>query len=71
MPHSVSREEKAKKPHSKLYRDIFPTSKKAQAIFPSDINISRLPVLLVFKVKLLYAIVFMNQKVITGVMRML
>jgi len=51
---------------------VFPTSKKAQAIMcPSDINITRLPVLIVFKVKLLHSIVLMHQKIITGVTRRL
>lgn len=52
-----------KQPLFKLHCDAFPTSRKAQAILClSDINISRLPVLIVFKVKLLHPIVLMHQK---------
>lgn len=68
---SLESKRRKKQSHSKLYCDIFPTSKNAQAICPSDINISRLPVLIVFKVKLLYCIVLMHQKTITGVTRRL
>lgn len=61
-----------KQPHSKLYCDVFPTSKKTHAIIcPSDINITRLPVLIVFKVKLPHFIVLMHQKIVIGVTRRL